>query len=142
MTIIFHIFKNTEYQDPLTLHEFIDMQPESEIVDGNTVSEEIDPDWEAIYGSETLAILAESCGYEFQKEQMEQSSRVLVRIDIPKDRMSGSMLFGRQFYLREKYAALNVESAKKIQNGEMPIKNRFKYFLRMLEDDAFQPAAY
>ena len=142
LTIIFHIFKNTEYQDPLTLHEFIDIQPEPEIVEGNTVSEEIDPDWEAIYGSETLAILAESCGYEFQKEQMEQISRVLVRIDIPKDRMSGSMLFGRQFYLREKYAALNVESAKKIQNGEMPIKNRFKYFLRMLEDDAFQPAAY
>lgn len=89
----------------------------------------------------TIAILAESCGYEFQKEQMEQISRVLVRIDIPKDRVSGSM-FGRQFYLREKYAALNVESAKKIQNGEMPIKNRFRYFLRMLEDDAFQPTAY
>lgn len=62
----------------------------------------------------TIAILAESCGYEFQKEQMEQISRVLGRIDIPKDRVSGSMLFGRQFYLREKYAALNVESAKKI----------------------------
>ena len=52
------------------------------------------------------------------------------------------LTIGRQFYLREKYAALNVESVKKIQNGEIPIKNQFRYFLRMLEDDAFQPAAY
>lgn len=124
------------------MHEFIDIQSKPEVLDMDTVSEESEPDWESIYGSEALAILAESCGYEFQKEQMEQISRVLVRIDIPKERVSGSMLFGRQFYLREKYAALNVESARKIQNGEMPIKNRYKYFLQMLEDDAFQQASY
>ena len=28
------------------------------------------------------------------------------------------------------------------KNNEKPIRNRFKYFLKMLEDDAFQPAAY
>ena len=35
-----------------------------------------------------------------------------------------------------------TEAAKKERKGEKPIKNRFKYFLKMLEDDAFQPAAY
>lgn len=99
-------------------------------------------DWEQFYGSEQLAILAEGCAYEFNKEEMEQISRVLVRIHIPKDQMSGSQIFGKQFYLREKYAALNAETAKKAKNNEKPIRNRFKYFLKMLEDDAFQPAAY
>ena len=35
-----------------------------------------------------------------------------------------------------------AEAAKKAKNNEKPIRNRFKYFLKMLEDDAFQPAAY
>lgn len=107
-----------------------------------TLAEEEETDWEIVYGSEQLATLAEGCRYEFNKEQMEQISRVLVRINIPKDKMSGSVLFGKQFYLREKYAALNAEAAKKSQKGEKPIRNRFKYFLKMLEDDAFQPVAY
>lgn len=105
-------------------------------------NDESEIDWEQFYGSEQLAILAEGCAYEFNKEEMEQISRVLVRIHIPKDQISGSQIFGKQFYLREKYAALNAEAAKKAKNNEKPIRNRFKYFLKMLEDDAFQPAAY
>ena len=105
-------------------------------------NDESEIDWEQFYGSEQLAILAEGCAYEFNKEEMEQISRVLVRIHIPKDQMSGSQIFGKQFYLREKYTALNAEAEKKAKNNEKPIRNRFKYFLKMLEDDAFQPAAY
>lgn len=93
-------------------------------------------DWAITYGSERLATLAEGCAYEFNKEEMDQISRVLVRINIPCDRATKSELFGKQFYLREKYAALNVAA------GNKPIKNRFAYFLKMLERDAFQPAAY
>lgn len=99
----------------------------------------------ASYGDENLAILAEGCGYEFNKEQMEQIQLVLTRIDIPKDHnFSGynATLYGRQHYLREKYAALNAEAAKKERKGSKPIKDRFKYFKKMLEDDAFEPAAY
>lgn len=93
-------------------------------------------DWADFYGSERLATLAEGCNYEFNKAEMEQIARVLVRINIPCDRATKSELFGKQFYLREKYAALNVITCKK------PIKNRFKYFLRMLDSDAYQPASY
>ena len=93
-------------------------------------------DWADFYGSERLATLAEGCNYEFNKAEMEQIARVLVRINIPCDRTTKSELFGKQFYLREKYAALNVAAENK------PIKNRFAYFLKMLERDAFQPAAY
>ena len=95
-----------------------------------------------IYGSEKLVTLAEGCMYEFDKEQMEQIARVLVRIDIPKDPATDSTLFGKQFYLMEKYAALNTEAARKLKRGDKPIKNRFKYFLKMLEDDTSRPLAY
>ena len=93
-------------------------------------------DWSITYGSERLATFAEGCNYEFNKAEMEQIARVLVRINIPCDRTTKSELYGKQFYLREKYAALNVAVCQK------PIKNRFAYFLKMLENDAFQPAAY
>lgn len=93
-------------------------------------------DWAITYGSERLATLAEGCNYEFNKAEMEQIARVLVRINIPCDQATKSELYGKQFYLREKYAALNVIMCKK------PIKNRFKYFLKMLESDAYQPVSY
>lgn len=93
-------------------------------------------DWTITYGSERLATLAEGCNYEFNKAEMEQIARVLVRINIPNDRTTKSELYGKQFYLREKYAALNVAAENR------PIKNRFVYFLRMLENDTYQPASY
>lgn len=94
------------------------------------------------YGSEYLVTLAEGCKFEFDKEQMEQIERVLVRINIPRDGETDSMIWGRHFYLMEKYAALNAEAAKKARNGNKPIKDRFRYFLSMLEKDTFQPVAY
>ena len=95
-----------------------------------------------IYGSEQLAILAEGCNYEFNKAEMEQIFTVLLRIDIPKDYQTNDLTWGRQNYLHERYAALNAEVARKERNGSKPIKDRFKYFLGMLERDTFQPAAY
>lgn len=105
-------------------------------------SEDEEEKWIKFYGSERLAILAEGCNYEFGKEDMEQIAAVLVRINIPKDRMTDDLTYGRQFYLREKYAALNAEAAKKERRGQKPITDRFKYFLGMLESDTFQPASY
>ena len=98
--------------------------------------------WVQIYGSEQLAILAEGCNYEFNKAEMEQIFAVLLRIDIPKDYQTNDLTWGRQNYLHERYAALNAEVARKERNGSKPIKDRFKYFLGMLERDTFQPAAY
>ena len=162
LTVIFMIFKNENYIDQLTLEEFIEMQPsptqsptdpqpvlieEDEIqlsFDDQTESQGVmdELDWNAVYGSEKLANLADSCNYEFGKEEMQLIFRVLTRINIPMDRNTNSLEWGRVFYLQEKYTALNIEDAKKRKNGDQPIQNRFKYFLRMLEEDAFQPAAY
>lgn len=101
-----------------------------------------DEQWSAVYGSEQLAILADGCKYEFNKLQMEQIQSVLLRIHISKDSATNDVTWGRRAYLREKYAALNNEALKKEQQGKKPIKDRFKYFLGMLEKDTFQPTAY
>lgn len=111
-----------------------------ELPDGRDLDEQ--EDWETIYGSEMMATLAQGCAYEFTKEEMEQVFFVLTRINISEDPITKDLTFGRMSYLQEKYAALNVEVAKKASKGEKPIKNRFKYFLSMLEKDTFQPAAY
>lgn len=90
-------------------------------------------------GDENLAILAMAVNDEFCKEDMEQISIMLTKIDTPKDRnLSGfdAIIWGRQQYLREKYAALNAEVAKKARNGEKPIKSRVAYFKGMLEKEA------
>ena len=162
LTIIFTIFKNENYIDQLTLEEFIEMQPSPAKLHADPLPMQIDadevqlsfddqtesqvltdePDWNAVYGSEKLANLADSCNYEFGKEEMQLIFRVLTRIHIPIDRNTNTLEWGRVFYLQEKYTALNAEESKKKKNGEPPIQNRFKYFLRMLEEDTYQPAVY
>jgi plasmid replication initiation protein len=144
ISIIFYITKNTKYVDQLTLEEFINQQPKPEPLAINMINEIEDDEekWLNVYGSEQLSILAEGCNYEFNKEQMEQISRILLRIHVPKDELTNDLTYGKQFYLREKYAILNAEATKKERNGEKPINNRFKYFLKILESDTFQPAVY
>lgn len=97
--------------------------------------------WLEVYGSEQLANLAEVCRYEFGKSDMELVSRILTRVNIPKDPTTDSLEWGRVFYLQEKYTALCSEDAKKERKGER-IKDRFAYFKAMLERDTFQPAAF
>ncbi len=134
--------KYTKIQFTVESQELTDCQQAYRELPDNLSTEEEYEKWLPLYGSENLTLLAEGCNYEFNKPQMEQIFAVLLRIDIPKDPMTDDLTFGRQFYLQEKYAALNAEAAKKEQNGEKPIKSRFKYFLKMLEKDTFQPAAY
>lgn len=100
------------------------------------VDVDVDPetDWEEVYGSEDLAILAEACNYEFKKSDMEKIFCVLTRIDIERDSLTNSLIWGRQRYLAEKYAYFCSVSERKRMNGEK-IYNRFSYFLSLLEKD-------
>ena len=147
LTVIFHIQKNDDYIDQLSLEEFIEEQPKSTVFEAEFESECLDEYEQRLIrygGDEHLTILAEAVNDEFCKEDMEQISLILTRIDIPKDpNLSGydATLYGRQHYLREKYAALNAEESRKNGTGGK-IGSRFKYFLGMLEKDSFQPVAY
>ena len=160
LTVVFWIRKNEDYIDQLTLSEFISMQPDPEPfsapddqaqqlegqltfdIQPEHISEADAADVTAKYSSEQLADLAEACGYEFSDEEMQLIYNILLRIRIPKDPETGSVSWGRIFYLQEKYAALNAAASKKSKTGVNSIRNRFKYFLRMLEEDTFRPAAF
>lgn len=162
LTIIFMISKNENYIDQLTLAEFIEMQPDPAQLPTDSLQMSSDDnvlqlsfeeqsesqvvidetDWNTVYGSERLANLADACNYEFGKAEMQMIFQILTRIQIPKDQATDSLEWGRVFYLQEKYTALNVEAVRKEKSGDPPIKNRFKYFLSMLEEDTFRPAAY
>ena len=137
LSVIFHIRKNKNHVDPLSLNEFITGNPEPLTIE----MDEDDMRLET-YGSETLVILAEAVDNEFTRGQMEQIFAVLTRIHVPKDPLTNDITFGRRSYLREKYASLNAESERKEVLGARPIRNRFKYFMKMLEEDTFQPASY
>ena len=146
LTIIFYIKKNNDYIDPLTLDEFIDQNSNftSSEFDFADDLDEDDIRLAKYGGDEYLATLAEAVNDEFSKEDMEQIRYVLTRIDIPEDNnLSGNeaVLWGRHQYLKEKYAVLNAEDARKKSKNDK-IGNRFKYFLGMLEKDTFKPAVY
>lgn len=99
----------------------------------------------AKYGTEGLAVLAEAVEDEFSKEEMTEIGAILTQIDTPKDQnLSGyeAVLYGKQNYLARKYAAMNSEDARKKRKGQQPIKDRFKYFKKMLEDDAYGPTTH
>lgn len=136
LTIIFHIQKNTEYVDQLTLDEFIELQPEV-VVDAEEVPLQDDPQhWIEVYGSDELANLAEACNYEFTRLQMERILAVLRRIDILPDEMTNDLRWGRVFYLQEKYIVLNAVADEKARRGEKPIDNRYAYLIGILEAEA------
>jgi len=95
-----------------------------------------DEAYEKIYGSEQLAQLASSCNYEFSKAQMEEIFFILTRTDVPPDPNTKSVHWGRFRYLSEKYAVLNATSEKKKLQNQTPIKNRYAYFKKLLEEEA------
>ena len=160
LSVVFHISKNEDYIDQLTLDEFINMQPEPRSVAIQTTAEDEELEGQMTFfdtepeqedeireeearlekygGDDTLALLAEAVNDEFCKEDMDLISVILTKIEIPKDRnLSGheATLYGRQNYLREKYALLNATDAKKKRNGEEPIADRRNYFMTMIMND-------
>lgn len=117
--------KYTNLQFTIETQEQIDCQLAfDELADVPQISDQSedyengDEKWVQVYGSEWLAILADECRFEFDKAQMEQIFTVLLRINIPKDYLTQDITYGRAAYLREKYAALNAEAAKKKRNGD------------------------
>ena len=98
----------------------------------------------AKYGSENLAILADALNNEFSKSEMERISMILTRISVLDGKFAGkegSGIWKEYRYLKEKYSILNYMEEIKKQKKDSPIKNRFKYFTCILEDDAIAPAA-
>jgi plasmid replication initiation protein len=127
--IKFIIKKNKNYKDPLTLEEFIDLQPEQEIIDIDDyqeVVEEFEEKKEHEYENETIAYLADSFDNEFSNAEM----KVLLGLagDIP------TGLYGFKIamyeFLKHCYDKMNVYAERN------NISNRFAYIQKIIKEAA------
>ena len=157
LSIVFYIKKNKDYEDKLTLAEFIAAQPaplplavEEPEKDGDLVGQASFPDddnasahseeyeseeekWEKVYGSEQLSDLARACQYEFDKDQMNVIFGMIRALPIPPDRQTNDLHFGRVIWLNDMYNKFLVAAHQAELYGE-PIRHRYKYFCRMIEN--------
>lgn len=120
-----------------TTEKIVDVEP-VKLPESKPSDNDKEKDWVKFYGSEITAELAAQCEYTFSKKEMQLIERLLVKIDIAPDELAdkpGTCRFGREAYLREKYLRLCAEEERKAREGD-PIKSRFAYLRKMLENEA------
>ena len=122
LTIIFHIEKNNDYIDQLTLADFIDMQPSSQLIEDDMIEGQATFFEEEIeYGSELANFLGRNAlDNEFTPEQ------VRVIQDFVIQAVPASDYLERNNYL--------IRMVHKM-NAQPNIKNRYAYLCKMLEQD-------
>lgn len=119
LSVIFHIQKNTAYVDQLTLDEFIEMQPEPEIIDVSAEETEID------YGGELADLLGSAaCDDEFSPEQVRILQDLVIKAVPNGDNME------RCDYLIHQMHKMNAYKP----NHE----KRFNYLRKMIEKEVNQ----
>ena len=119
LSVIFHIKKNKEYVDQLTLDEFIEMQPEPEMIDVSEDDSEID------YGGELADLLGSAaCDDEFSPEQIRVLQDLVIKAVPNGDNMD------RCNYLIHQVHKLNL-----YDKDRKTVKNRFTYLRRMIEKE-------
>ncbi|MCM1009049.1 MAG: replication initiation protein [Ruminococcus flavefaciens] len=127
LSVVFHISKNADYVDQLTLEEFINMQPKPEPLSLGTEIEPNEFEKTRQYENKNIAFLAEACNNEFTETQMNNIFQIIVSKPIPE--MSEGIWFSRFHYLSQQYAKMNVYAEKN------HIPKRYGYFIKMLEND-------
>lgn len=127
LSVIFHIEKNNDYIDQLTLDEFIDMQPSAQSIEDSIEDDVIEgqatffEEEEIEYGSELANFLGRNAlDNEFTPEQ------VRVIQDFVIQAVPASDYLERNNYL--------IRMVHKM-NAQPNIKNRYAYLCKMLEQD-------
>jgi len=140
LSIVFHIKKNTEYIDQLTLDEFIAQQPDPDPLPLGTMGEDgefvgqttffdAEAEDEPRYKNENLAFLAGACDEEFTEIEMEHIFTLIANKPMPEHQMG--INFAREEYLTKMYSKLNVYAERK----KLKQERRYAYFCSMLEND-------
>lgn len=143
LTVIFHIYRNDDYVDQLSLEEFISTkddpvedkreieEPEEDISDDPNERVILDiPDFD-------VEFLSDACEGEFTHAQMRLIVQYLVLIPENKLPMTGipgseDISLRRYHFLAQQYAELNAACEAKKNAGD-PVKNRFNYFKSMMK---------
>ena len=149
LTIIFHIKKNENYVDRLSLKDFIDLQPEPQIIETTEMEiaesktqkqqpksktkqwhfdeDENDNEEENNWQNPHMNLYRSSCDYEFSADE---TALLVLTIDanyLPDNEFG--VPFAKAQYLQRKYLEMKYEAKQKT------IKNRFKYLKKMIEED-------
>lgn len=129
LSIVFHIKKNENYTDPLTLDEFIAQQPEPEPLAIETTKDGEFIGQTSFFddNDNTTAPLTGALNYEFNQPEMNVILEIINDIDVSR----------RYEYLAKKYAELTLYTDRNAEIGKT-IKNRFSYLKKMLESDREQ----
>jgi plasmid replication initiation protein len=124
--IKFLIKKNKNYKDQLTLNEFIDLQREQEIIDiVEGTQESVEEVKENVYENSIIEYIANSCDNEFTNSEM--SVIMGLARDIPP--MGNGAKNDMYLFLKLCYDKM------KVYNDRTPIKNRFAYFQKIVEEE-------
>ena len=152
LTIVFHIKKNENYVDRLSLKDFIDLQPEQQIIEGiateisepepelqpqkqqskpkqkqNFVDKEDEEENELGWKNPHMGLYRASCDDEFSADE---TALLVLNIDanqLPENQFGVPV--AKAQYLQRKYLEMKYEAKQR------PIKNRFKYLLKMIVKD-------
>ena len=118
LTIIFHISKNTDYVDQLTLFEFIG--------DGATANPPDDQQIELCNtkADDSIAFYSGACNDEFTATEIESLIAVINTMELPQHEMGAA--FAKYHYLLEQYTRFKAIAER------TAIKNRYSYFYTML----------
>jgi len=120
LTIIFHISKNTDYVDQLTLFEFIGEgggataePPEQQLEFCNTKADD------------NTAFYSGACDDEFTVTEIESLIAIINTMELPPHEMGAA--FARYHYLLEQYTRFKAIAER------TAIKNRYSYFYTMIQ---------
>ena len=120
LTIIFHISKNTDYVDQLTLFEFIG--------EGGGATAEPPEDQQLelcnTEADDNITFYSGACNDEFTATEIESLLAVINTMELPQHEMG--VAFARYHYLLEQYTRFKAIAER------TAIKNRYSYFYTML----------
>lgn len=126
LTIIFHISKNKDYVDQLTLWEFMPQEQaaESSGAAQETQLELFDTDTEQ---NENTAFFSGACDDEFTAAEIESLVTIVNTMELPPHEMGA--VFAKYHFLLEQYTRFKAIAER------TNIKNRYSYFYTMIQSE-------
>lgn len=124
LTIIFHIYKNKDYVDQLSLFEFMEQaaeqsgaaqEPQLELFDTNTEQ------------NESTAFFSGACDDEFTATEIESLVTIVNTMELPAHEMGS--VFAKYHFLLEQYTRFKAIAER------TTIKNRYSYFYTMIQSE-------
>ena len=124
LTIIFHISKNNDYVDQLSLFEFMEQaaeqseaaqEPQLELFDTNTEQ------------NESTAFFSGACDDEFTATEIESLVTIVNTMELPVHEMG--TIFAKYHFLLEQYTRFKAIAER------TTIKNRYSYFYTMIQSE-------